>query len=53
MPSIYNCDMKQPLLVTLVALCGAVPCLAQTTNHLTVEELRQVRLPEVKKPVVE
>ena len=45
--------MKQPLLVTLVALCGAVPCLAQTTNHLTVEELRQVRLPEVTLESVE
>jgi len=39
--------VKQSLLVGFIALCGAASALAQTTNRLSADELRQVRLPDV------
>jgi pimeloyl-ACP methyl ester carboxylesterase len=46
-PSIYIYDMKQPPVVSLVTLCAALSSLAETTNHISPEELRQVHLPDV------
>src|SRR5947209_5622939 len=39
--------MKQNLLLSLLFVCSAASVWAQVTKHITVEELRQVRLPEV------
>ena len=39
--------MKRTFLLGLTVLCGVVACLAETTNRLSVEELRTVRLPDV------
>src|SRR2546427_2566159 len=39
--------MKQGFLISLVIWSGAASVFAETTNRISVEELRQVRLPEV------
>jgi len=43
----YTCGMKRNLLVGLIILSSIERVPAQTTNHLTAEELRQLRLPDV------
>ena len=39
--------MKRTLLLGLIVISGAASGRADATNHLTIEELRQVRLPDV------
>src|SRR5439155_635789 len=39
--------MKRNFLIGLMVLCGAAPGWAEATNRISVEELRQVRLPDV------
>src|SRR6266850_5636735 len=39
--------MKRQLLVHLLLLCALATARADTTNHITIEELRQLRLPDV------
>src|SRR5262245_5728266 len=39
--------MKQSFLLGLTFLCGTLSGWTQATNHLTVDDLRQVRLPDV------
>src|SRR5438132_12773034 len=39
--------MKRGFLITLITLSGAASAWAETTNRISIEELRQVRLPEV------
>jgi hypothetical protein len=39
--------MKRPLLLGLVFFCAAVLVRAAATNHISIKELREVRLPDV------
>jgi len=39
--------VKRSLLVCFAVLCGIADAPAQLTNHLTLEDLRQLRLPDV------
>jgi feruloyl esterase len=39
--------MKRKILLSALVLCGGASSWSQTTNHISVEALRQVRLPEV------
>src|SRR5882762_6421620 len=40
-------DMQRTFLISLLLLCGVALSRAATTNHITVEELRQIHLPDV------
>lgn len=44
---LYLSEMKRSLFIGLLALCGAAFAWADATNHISVEELRQARLPNV------